>query len=142
MAIKKRTINITYPAKHPVNGKTSDSVIQSVSLSETGTEDLVTGTSTWNNDWNTGKWESYTPTSIVGYKPSTTSVPEEAVTHDTADATVNITYNPKPAKTDIVYIDEDANNKQLGLPITLEGHTDDSIDQHCSTEWLHRLLHN
>ena len=82
-----RTINVTSPDGQVTTTK------QTVTLTRTGIKDLVTGTTTWDG-WSTGSWDEFDVSAILGYTPSQAKVASEAVTSDTKDQTINVSYTP------------------------------------------------
>ena len=69
-----------------------DPVIQTTTLTRTGSKDLVTGEVTW-NDWTTGSYELVKSPMIDGYNgPDILEVPNVEVTADDEDSVVNVTY--------------------------------------------------
>ena len=65
---------------------------QVVKFTRTATKDAVTGKVTY-NDWTpaTGKWDEVNAPAIDGYEVTPKSFPEETVTPETEDKTVNFT---------------------------------------------------
>jgi LPXTG-motif cell wall-anchored protein len=118
-----RDVTRTIIEKFPFG--TSKTKTQTVTLTETGIKDLVTGKTKWNNDWKTGEWSAFTPDEVPGYNADPTSVAAEKVTGETKDKTVKITYAPNEQTGKISYQDKD------GKEITstpLSGKTDEQIN--------------
>ena len=108
-----RTINITAP-----DGKTT-AVKQTATLAK-----QVDFGKDAHPDWTTGEWASYDVPTIPGYTASQSNVAKEAVTGETKDQTVNITYTANPQVTTVVYQTED------GTPVhttTVNGHTGQTV---------------
>ena len=95
-----RTIVVTDP-----NGEKANHV-QTVTLTRTGTKDLVTNETTW-GDWSTGSFPSYQAPEIDGYTANQ-SVPAMTVTSGTQDSTVNVNYQK-----DVSVLDQIKNYKYL-----------------------------
>ena len=73
---------------------TKETVTQKVKFTRVATFDEVTGEVTY-SDWkstDSAVWEAYTPATIDGYTPNVAQVAQEAVSADTANVTVNISY--------------------------------------------------
>ncbi|KRM34448.1 hypothetical protein FC44_GL001159 [Lactobacillus intestinalis DSM 6629] len=73
---------------------TKETVTQKVKFTRVATFDEVTGEVTY-SDWkstDSAVWEAYTPATIDGYTPNIAQVAQEAVSADTANVTVNISY--------------------------------------------------
>lgn len=114
-----RTIIETFPS-----GAT-ETTTQTATLTETGTKDLVTGKTTWKNDWTRGEWSAFTPDTVPGYTADPASVAAEKVTGETKDTTVTITYSPNKQTGQIIY--QDPEGKQVGTtPLT--GKTDEQVN--------------
>ena len=121
-----RTINYT----DPTTGEVKTLTTQPVTLTRTGSTDLVTHKTTW-QDWTTGNWAAISANDIPtfdGYTPSQTNVAAETVTNQTSDSTVNITYTADPQSVTIKFVDDNENGKQVGDLIPKQGVTDQTID--------------
>lgn len=73
---------------------TKETVTQKVKFTRVATFDEVTGEVTY-SDWkstDSAVWEAYTPATIDGYTPNVAQVAQKAVSADTANVTVNISY--------------------------------------------------
>ena len=108
-----RTINITTP-----DGKTT-TVKQTATLAK-----QVDFGKDAHPAWTTGEWTSYDVPTIPGYTVSQSQVAKEAVTGETTDQTVNITYTANDGTQTIVYQDED------GTPVhttTVNGKTGQTV---------------
>lgn len=73
---------------------TKETVTQKVKFTRVAIFDEVTGEVTY-SDWkstDSAVWEAYTPATIDGYTPNVAQVAQEAVSADTANVTVNISY--------------------------------------------------
>src|SRR5699024_3272430 len=77
---------------------------QEVTLTRTGTNDLVTGKTTW-ADWPTGTFQKFVPPVIQGYTASQSIVPAEHVDGNTKDSTVTVSYSPSQQTINIKYLD-------------------------------------
>ena len=67
------------------------SLTQTVELTRTVEEDLVTGAKTY-SQWTTATWPSFTIPSVAGYTASQTVVPAQVVKDGDGDVTVTIAY--------------------------------------------------
>ena len=81
-----RTINYLDPTT-----KELTSLTQTVELTRTVEEDLVTGAKTY-SQWTTATWPSFTIPSVAGYTASQTVVPAQVVKDGDGDVTVTIAY--------------------------------------------------
>ena len=127
-----RTINYT----DPTTGEVKTLTTQPVTLTRTGSTDLVTHKTTW-QDWTTGNWAAISANDIptfAGYTPSQTSVAAETVTGQTSNSTVNITYTANDQSTHIIYQDAKGNTVKTD---TVSGKTDQTVDTNSSlpTGW-------
>lgn len=91
-----------------------DPVIQTVKFTRTAEKDQVTEKITY-NDWtpSTGKWDAYTAPVIDGYEANLATIPEQDVTADTKNTTVNIMYTALGGTITINFIDNDNNNSVI-----------------------------
>ena len=108
-----RTINVTTP-----DGKTT-AVEQTATLAK-----QVDFGKDAHPAWTTGEWTSYDAPSIPGYTASQSQIAKTAVTGETEDQTVNITYTANPQTTTVVYQSED------GTPVhttTVNGKTGQTV---------------
>ena len=112
-----RTIKVTTP-----DGKTQ-TVAQRVQLTRSADVDEATGEVTY-SDWSTGSWEAYQVPTVPGYTASQSEVPATAVTADTGDQTVAVTYMANEQTTHIDYVDENGN---VVHTTTVTGHTDQTV---------------
>ena len=99
-------------------------VVQTATLTETGTKDLVTSETKWNNDWTTGEWQKFTPAIVPGYTPSEAEVPVVSVKNGQKNVIVTIIYNPKTQTGKIIYQDPEGNEVGAAL---LTGETDKTV---------------
>ena len=112
-----RTINVTNPDG---SVKTTH---QDVTLTHTGTRDLVTGDITW-SDWSTGTWDQFNTPVIDGYTPTIAQVPMATVDGNTQNSSINIRYTANDQSTNVVYKDGDKTVKTT--PLT--GKTGETVD--------------
>ena len=112
-----RTINVTNPDG---SVKTTH---QDVTLTHTGTRDLVTGDITW-SDWSTGTWDQFNTPVIDGYAPTIAQVPMATVDGNTQNSSINIRYTANDQSTNVVYKDGDKTVKTT--PLT--GKTGETVD--------------
>lgn len=84
---------------------------QVVKFTRSATKDAVTGKVTY-NDWSpaSGKWDAMQAPSIDGYEVTPQSFPEETVTPDTEDKTVNFMYTAIGRGITVNFTDDDNNN--------------------------------
>ncbi|WP_270529475.1 mucin-binding protein [Limosilactobacillus vaginalis] len=132
-----RTINYT----DPTTGEVKTLTTQPVTLTRTGSTDLVTHKTTW-QDWTTGNWAAISANDIptfAGYTPSQTSVAAETVTGQTSNSTVNITYTAGEQTVTIKFVD-DNNGGQPVTSVTKAGQTGETINQLGLTMPLHYEL--
>src|SRR5699024_10743821 len=120
----------------PTTGEVKTLTTQPVTLTRTGSTDLVTHKTTW-QDWTTGNWAAISANDIptfAGYTPSQTSVAAETVTGQTSNSTVNITYTANDQSTHIIYQDAKGNTVKTD---TVSGKTDQTVDTNSSlpTGW-------
>ena len=112
-----RTINVTNP-----DGSTKTTK-QNVTLARSGTKDLVTNETKW-DDWSTGSFDEFDTPEIKGYTPTQTKVDGTKVTSNTQDSTVNISYTANDQNINIVYKDGDKTIKTT--PVA--GKTDETVN--------------
>ena len=112
-----RTINVTNPDGSVKTTK------QTVTLTHTGTKDLVTNETKW-DDWSTGSFDEFDTPEIKGYTPTQTKVDGTKVTSNTQDSTVNISYTANDQNINIVYKDGDKTIKTT--PVA--GKTDETVN--------------
>ena len=115
-----RTINVTVPSGKVTTTK------QAVKLNRTGVKDLVTNDTTW-GDWTSGNWAEYNVPTVAGYTPTQAAVIKTAVTSETKDITVSITYTANDQITCIIYVDK--NDHQIKID-TITGKTAQIVDVH------------
>ena len=112
-----RTINVTNPDGSVKTTK------QTVTLTRSGTKDLVTNETKW-DDWGTGSFDEFDTPEIKGYTPTQTKVDGTKVTSNTQDSTVNINYTANDQNINIVYKDGDKTIKTT--PVA--GKTDETVN--------------
>ena len=112
-----RTINTTDP-----DGKVA-TIKQTATITRTGTKDLVTGMTNWNN-WSTASLPSYEVPTFAGYTPSQTTVGAIRVGHNTNNSEVNVIYKANEQSVNIIYKDGDKTVKTDKI----SGHTGDKVD--------------
>ena len=115
-----RTINVMVPSGKVTTTK------QAVKLNRTGVKDLVTNDTTW-GDWTSGNWAEYNVPTVAGYTPTQAAVIKAAVTSETKDITVSITYTANDQITCIIYVDK--NDHQIKID-TITGKTAQIVDVH------------
>lgn len=88
---------------------------QVVKFTRTATKDAVTGKVTY-NDWTPalGKWDAVNAPSIDGYEVTPQSFPEESVTPDSKDKTVNFMYTAIGIAITVNFVDDNNNNLVVG----------------------------
>lgn len=126
----KQTVNdqktVTRAIKYtdPKTGATKDVTTQSVTLKRTGTKDLVTNQTQW-NDWQGGTFAEVNAPAIAGYAATPAKVASQAVTGTTTNSTVTIKYQANNQTTTINYID-DTTHKAVKTT-TVTGKTDQKV---------------
>ena len=117
-----RTVNYTDPATKQTKAVTT----QTVTLQRTGTKDLVTNETKW-NDWNTGQWAKVDAPKVTGYRVTN---PDAAaamtVTSGTSSTTVTFTYVSDRQESSVVYVDDDKGGAQVKT-VPLNGNTGDTV---------------
>lgn len=116
-----KTITRTIEVLDPHTGKTTTT--QTVYLTRQATVDEVTGQVTY-GDWTTGEWDEFVVPAVAGYTPSESKVASQAVTGQTNDTTVTITYTANDQQTNIIYRDKDGNTIKTD---TVNGKTDQTV---------------
>lgn len=96
---------------------------QEVTLTRTGTNDLVTGKTTW-ADWPTGTFQKFVPPVIQGYTASQSIVPAEHVDGNTKDSTVTVSYSPSQQTINIKYLD----GAHVIKTVPVTGNTGENVD--------------
>ena len=96
---------------------------QEVTLTRTGTNDLVTGKTTW-ADWPTGTFQKLVPPVIQGYTASQSIVPAEHVDGNTKDSTVTVSYSPSQQTINIKYLD----GAHVIKTVPVTGNTGENVD--------------
>lgn len=96
---------------------------QEVTLTRTGTNDLVTGKTTW-ADWTTGTFQKFVPPVIQGYTASQSIVPAEHVDGNTKDSTVTVSYSPSQQTINIKYLD----GAHVIKTVPVTGNTGENVD--------------
>ena len=116
-----RTINITKP------GKTTTTTTQKTSFNRTATIDLVDHSIKYGNWVQQGDngWKKVDVPVVNGYTPSVQNIDKVAVTPDTEDATIDVTYTANGQTGAITYVDEKGNKISSTL---LTGKTDQDVD--------------
>ncbi|MQB85283.1 hypothetical protein DN448_09365, partial [Lactobacillus reuteri] len=116
-----RTINITKP------GKTTTTTTQKTSFNRTATIDLVDHSIKYGNWVQQGDngWKKVDVPVVDGYTPSVKNIDKVAVTPDTKDVNIDVTYTPDEQKGQITYVDEKG-NQISSTPLT--GKTDQDVD--------------
>lgn len=117
-----RTVNYT----DPTTKQTKSVTTQTASLQRTGTKDLVTNETKW-NDWNTAQWAKVDAPKVTGYRVTN---PEAAaamtVTSGTSNTTVTFTYVSDHQESSVVYVDDDKGGAQVKT-VPLSGNTGDTV---------------
>ncbi|MGN1408107.1 mucin-binding protein, partial [Lactobacillus sp.] len=127
-----RTQNVTQTVTYVVPDgfdQPTDST-QTLSFTQTGKKDLVTGTVTWNAVDDQSFAEVVLPT-IAGLTPDTTEVAASDVTPDfMGDKTsiVTVTYTADAQKAKVVFIDQDNNNAEVANSGDLTGTSKSTIN--------------
>ena len=113
-----RTVNYT----DPTTKRTKAVTTQTVTLQRSGTKDLVTNETKWNN-WNTAQWAKVGAPNVTGYRvtnPDAAAV--MTVTSGTSNTTVDFTYVAGHQDSSIVYVDDDKGGARVKT-VPLGGNT-------------------
>ena len=93
-----RTIKVTTPDDQ------TKIVAQTAKLTRTADVDEVTGEVKY-RDWTTGNWSAYAASNVPGYTASQSNVDQQAVTDETKDQTIEITYTANEHQISVEYVD-------------------------------------
>ena len=114
---------ITRMIVHHLPDGTTKTVKQTVQLHRGATVDTVTGLVSY-QAWSKGHWDAYQVPVVPGYHSAVTTVANQAVTGESADQTVTITYTADQHQVLISY--EDADGTVVGSQ-TLNGQTGETV---------------
>ena len=123
-----QTIHYVDQAGQPMKGQTGNALTddhQTVTLSRTGTHDLVTGKTTW-NAWSTGSYQAVASPKVAGYTADQPTVAGETVNGDSTDKTVTVTYTPNQQTALVTYYDDNT-GQPLGAVDQLSGKSDQTL---------------
>ncbi len=94
-------------------GNLLDTKSQSLTFTQPGDKDLVTGQVTWSTDVPSQSFDEVKTPEKVGYTPDKAVVPSEAVTFDTEDYTETVVYKANEQKGKVVYVDDDKDGQEV-----------------------------
>ena len=123
-----QTIHYVDQAGQPMKDQTGNALTddhQTVTLSRTGTHDLVTGKTTW-NAWSTGSYQAVDSPKVAGYTADQPTVAGETVNGDSTDKTVTVTYTPNQQTALVTYYDDNT-GQPLGAVDQLSGKSDQTL---------------
>ena len=116
-----RTINITKP------DKTTTTTTQKTSFNRTATIDLVDHSIKYGNWVQQGDngWKKVDVPVVAGYTPSVQNIDKVAVTPDTEDATIDVSYTANDQSMNINYVDDQGN---VIANFSVSGKTDQTVE--------------
>ena len=118
------TRTITYTG---AGNKTPSAVTQSVHFTQTGTKDLVTGKTKW-NDVADQNFASVGTPEVAGYTPDKSQVAQAAVKYGDKDTTVTVTYSADKQQAKLRFYDDTAKKFIDAAPILdASGKTDGQV---------------
>ena len=124
----QQTIHYVDQAGQPMHDHTGTALAdnhQTVTLSRSGTHDLVTGETTW-REWSTDHYQAVDSPKVAGYTADQLTVAGETVTGDSVDKTVTVTYTPNE-QTALVTFYDDNTGQVLGTADQLSGQSDQTL---------------
>ncbi|MDM8273871.1 hypothetical protein QUW30_09685, partial [Ligilactobacillus salivarius] len=86
---------------------------QSLTFTQPGDKDLVTGKVTWSTDVPSQSFDEVKTPEKAGYTPDKAVVPSETVTFDTKDYTETVVYKANEQKGKVVYVDDDKDGQEV-----------------------------
>ncbi len=114
---------------------------QTVTLTRTGTKDLVTGKTSW-QAWSTDDYAAVASPVVAGYTPDQTTVAASAVDESSTDRTITVKYTPNEQSATFIYRDDTTGQdlltvKQTGASDQLINYrTKDQLDQYLAAGYL------
>src|SRR5699024_5235322 len=131
-----RTKTVTQTITYHLPDGTTKVVPRTLTFTQGGTTDLVTGETTWDANWTqTDRFKGVPSPSYPGYTPSQAEAGDSSVTvdHTTWDAdldqTLDITYTANAHTTPIEYVDDDANGHVVKTG-SITGQTGETVATH------------
>uniref|UniRef100_UPI0025D62579 mucin-binding protein n=1 Tax=uncultured Limosilactobacillus sp. TaxID=2837629 RepID=UPI0025D62579 len=122
-----RTASVTRTIHYEGAGtSTPRDTVQTANFTQTGTTDLVTGKTSWNNVTNQTFGEVTSPT-VAGYKPDTDKVKSVSVKYVDQSSRIIVKYLPQLQTGNIIYVDVDNGNAEVGPRTPLNGRTGDDV---------------
>ena len=94
-------------------GNLLDTKIQSLTFTQPGDRDLVTGQVIWSIDVPSQSFDEVKTPVKAGYTPDKAVVPSETVTFDTKDYTETVVYKANEQKGKVVYVDDDKGGQEV-----------------------------
>ena len=94
-------------------GNLLDTKSQSLTFTQPGDKDLVTGQVTWSTDVPSQSFDEVKTPEKAGYTPDKAVVPSETVTFDTKDYTETVVYKANEQKGKVVYVDDDKDGQEV-----------------------------
>ena len=94
-------------------GNLLDTKIQSLTFTQPGDRDLVTGQVIWSIDVPSQSFDEVKTPVKAGYTPDKAVVPSETVTFDTKDYTETVVYKANEQKGKVVYVDDDKDGQEV-----------------------------
>ncbi|WP_410504680.1 MucBP domain-containing protein [Ligilactobacillus salivarius] len=107
-------------------GNLLDTKSQSLTFTQPGDKDLVTGQVTWSTDVPSQSFDEVKTPEKVGYTPDKAVVPSETVTFDTKDYTETVVYKANEQTGRVVYVDDD-NGGQKVKQGSISGKTGETV---------------
>ncbi|WP_244660741.1 mucin-binding protein, partial [Lactobacillus nasalidis] len=126
---REQTVTQTVVYEVPDGFDAPESVEQTLTFTQTGTQDLVTKETTW-NPVDTQTLQSVTSPTIAGLTPDQTEVASSEVTptfDGDKSSTVTVTYTANTQKALVNYVDEDGNNAVITTSGDLTGSSKSTI---------------
>ena len=124
----QQTIHYVDQAGQPMHDHTGTALAdnhQTVTLSRSGTHDLVTGETTW-QEWSTDHYQAVDSPKVAGYTADQPTVAGETVNGDNTDKTVTVTYTPNQQTALVTYYDDNT-GQPLGAVDQLSGKSDQTL---------------
>ncbi|MCQ4117564.1 hypothetical protein NOU10_09340, partial [Ligilactobacillus sp. MP3] len=90
-----------------------DTKSQSLTFTQPGKKDLVTGKETWSTDVPSQSFDEVKTQEKVGYTPDKAVVPSETVIFDTKDYTETVVYKANEQTGRVVYVDDDNGGQEV-----------------------------
>lgn len=111
----------------------ADPVVQTLTFTQTGKQDLVTGEITWDPQYEQSlSWKEVVSPEVPGYTPDQTKANEQKLTVTNADFTkghdqmVVVTYVANDQSAGVIYVDDDNNGQEIATG-EINGKTDQTV---------------